>query len=126
MAKKKKMTYQEMQKELRQREKTESKRKQGVTQHQKKMALVKKLKDMRFKQSKFGRTVTTGKAIFGRIGAVTKGIGKGFERTTQNVGKSQQAISKPQKALIGNAMLGQPAKKKTPFNIDEVLSRMPQ
>ena len=55
-----------------------------------------------------------------------KGIGKGFERTTQNVGKSQQTISKPQKALIGNAMLGKPAKKKKPFNIDEVLARMPQ
>ena len=125
MAKKKK-TLKDLQKELKKRQVVESVNKQQVQKYQQRKALEKQVKELRFKQSKFGRTVTTGKAIFGRIGAVTKGIGKGFERTTQNVGKSQQAISKPQKALIGNAMLGKPAKKKKPFNIDDVLSRMPQ
>ena len=123
---KRKMTYEEIQRELKQRQAVESARGKKIKRYQEKQALMKKVKDLRFKQSKIGRTVTAGKVVFGRIGAVTKGIGKGFERTTQNVGKSQQTISKPQKALIGNAMLGKPAKKKKPFNIDEVLARMPQ
>lgn len=120
-------TYKEMQKELKQQLVVESLRKKKIKKQQQQQALVKRVKDLRFKQSKIGRTIATGKVVFKRIGAVTKGIGEGFEKATKSIGKSQQDVSKPQRTLIGSPAISKPMKKKKkPFNINKVLAGMPQ
>jgi|LGOV01.1.fsa_nt_gb hypothetical protein len=121
-----KKTMKELQKELKKRQALESVRNKKIGRYYEKKALEKKVKDLRFKQSKVGRTIVAGKVVFKRIGAVSKGIGQGFERTTRQLGKSQRDVSKPEKTLIGESIMGKPAKKKKPFSIDEVLSKMPQ
>ena len=66
-----------LEREYKKRLALEEARAKGIQRISKKRALKKKVKDLRFKQSKVGRTIVAGKIVLGRIGTVAGKVGEG-------------------------------------------------
>ena len=119
-----------LEKELKKREALERARAKGIERRTKKQLLKKKVKDLRFKQSKIGRTVIAGKIVLGRIGMIAGKVGEGFEKATKGMEKgakaTQQAVrSSPMERAFAQPK-GKTKKQPKPFDLNEALKRMPQ
>ena len=108
---KRKMNIAELEKELKKRQAIERIRTQNIQKIGKKQALIKKVRELRYKQSQLGRTVTAGKIIFSRIGKITGDVGKGFSKAGQKSAKTGEKEHKKAKKRI---------------SVDEMLRRLPQ
>ena len=104
----------QLQRELKQRLSMESKTKRNLLAFQKKQNLMKQVKALRFQQSPLGRTISTGKGIFQRIGEVTGKIGGGMGGNTAQKGKVLPRGSKAQKPMT-----------QKPFDLSDTINRLP-
>jgi len=124
-----------LEREYKKRLAVEQARAKGIERISKKRALKKKVKDLRFKQSKVGRTLVAGKIVLGRIGTVAGKVGEGFEKATAGMERgtkaTQQAVrgaglSPMEKAFAQPMKKGKKKKQPKPFDLNEALKRMPQ
>lgn len=115
-----------LRREIARRKNIEEGRKEMAQREMKKQALKKELKELKFKQSGLGRTITTGKVIFGRIGEGFKRVGQGLAESERRMKASGISTSPfapvPQQVKVSKTTqkMAQPQ----PLNVEQMLANI--